>query len=628
MKTSHQLSVIIQQFLKLIICILLLFTFHSSFFTLSFAEEKPVSLEEIIVTATRIEETIEETTSDVTVIKGEDIKKMNVQFITDVLRKIPELNLVQNGGAGKVAGILLRGGSSAHTLVMIDGIKVNSTTTGSFDFSGINVDDIERIEIVKGPQSTIYGSEAMAGVINIITRTGEGRPKVDISFESGSYGTYEPSVTFSGGHKKLTYRLTGTYFYTDGISAAKHGSEKDGYENTSFSGKFGFKPSEKLELELTGKYYDDRSELDGFDFVQMQAADDLNFTQQGNHYILSCKGKLNLFNIWEQIITASTTKDSLKFRDPDTTFNNADIITGIDTIDWQHNFYISDNYTVTSGAEYRKEKGENKGNFDRSLNNKALYLNNKLKLLKEDLVINAGLRYDDHETFGNKTTYRIGAIYSIKPAALRIKSSYGTGFRAPSFNELFFPFYGNLNLKPEESTAWEIGLEKDILKDRASISLTYFDQKYKNLIQSDPLTWMAENIANAEIKGIEVDATLKVTNNINIKGGYTYLDTEDKDTGERLPLRPKDKLNLSTEFSTKDISMIANCTFIGKRYDSSVSRDLPSYFLVNLAGNYKVAKWLTAFARIDNLFDADYEEAGGYGTPGFSIFGGIKISSL
>jgi len=360
----------------------------------------------------------------------------------------------------------------------------------------------------------------------------------------------------------------------------------------------------------------------------MQTVDDLNFVQHGNHYILSCKGKLNLFNIWEQIITASTIKDTLKFRDPDTAFNNADIIAGIDTIDWQHNFYISDNYTLTSGAEYRKEKGENKGNFDESLDNKALYLNNKLKLLKGDLVLNAGLRYDEHETFGNETTYRVGAIYNIKSAALRIKGSYGTGFRAPSFNELFFPLYGNINLKPEESTAYEFGVEKDILKDRASISLTYFDQKYKNLIQTDPLTWTAENIADAEIKGVEVNASLRVTDNINIKGGYTYLNTEDKATGDRLPLRPKDKFNLLTEFSIKNLSMIADCTFVGERYDSLISKNLPSYFLVNLSGTYRVTKWLNAFARIDNLFDTDYEEAGSYGTPGLSIFGGIKISSL
>lgn len=430
-----------------------------SLVTSLFAEEK-IKLEEVVVTATRIEEAAEETTSDVVVIKAEDIKKMNIQFVTDVLRKIPELNLIQSGGAGKLATALLRGGDSTHTLVLIDGVKVKSTTTGSFDFSGINVDDIERIEIVKGPQSTFYGSEAMAGVINIITKKGEGKPKIDVSFESGAYGMYKPSLTVSGGNKKLDYRLTGTYFYTDGISAAKQGTEKDGYKNTSISGKFGFRPVERLELELSGKYYYDRSELDfGTD------RDDPNYIQRENHYIVSNKGKFYLIDIWEQILTLSTVKDILKVRDPDDTLGwySSNITTGVDTIDWQHNLYISDSYTLTAGMEYRKEKGESIESptgvlrFDKSIDNKALYLNNKLKLFKEDVVFNAGLRYDDHETFGSKTTHRIGAVYNIKPAALRIKSSYGTGFRAPTLNELFYQDLwgssGNLNLRPERCTS-------------------------------------------------------------------------------------------------------------------------------------------------------------------------------
>ncbi|HKZ57533.1 MAG TPA: TonB-dependent receptor [Thermodesulfovibrionales bacterium] len=611
---------------KLIICILLLLTSCFSLLASLFAEEKAVPLEEIVVTATRLEESVKESTSSMVVIKGDEMKRMNIEFITDVLRKIPELSLVQNGGAGKVAVVLLRGGKAAHTLVMIDGVKVNSSTTGSFDFSGVNTDDIERIEIVKGPQSTFYGSEAIAGVINIITKKGVGKPEVDLSFESGSYGTYKPSLTISGGNKEFDYRLTSSYFSTDGISSAKEGSEIDGYRNVYISGKFGIRPSEKIELELMGQYYYDRNELDDFDFFTRRAVDNLNFIQHGTHYLLSGKGKFYLFDIWEQILTLSTVSDSLKFRDPIVAVNNADISTRIDTIDWQHNFSLSDIYTLTAGAEYRKETGENKENFDKSIENKASYFNNKLKLFKEDLVLNAGLRYDDHETSKSKATYRIGAIYTIRPIVLRIKGSYGTGFRAPALNELFFPFYGNLNLEPEETTSWEIGLEKDFFSDRLFMSLIYFDQEYKNLIDTDPLTFTAENIAKAEVKGIEVTAGLKLSDNINVKAGYTYLDTEDKATGQRLSLRPKDKVNMSIEFNTKNISVITNYTFVGKRFDSSVARDLPSYSLVNLAGNYKVAKWLTVFGRIDNLFDEDYEEAGSYGTPGFSFFAGVKAT--
>jgi vitamin B12 transporter len=595
------------------------------FFMLSsaFAEEKK-NLEEIVVTAAKIQEPVEETTSEVTIIKGEDIKKMDVEFVTDVFRKVPELNLVQNGGEGKVASVILRGGT--HTLVMIDGIRVNSTTTGSFDFSGINVDDIERIEIVRGPQSTIYGSDAMAGVINIITKKGEGNPKIEAFFEGGSFGTYKPAATISGAYKNMDYRLTGTYFYTDGISVAKDGTERDSYKNASFSWNLGYRPAEKFDLEFIGKYYYDRSELDGFDFFAHKAVDDPNFVQFGNHSILSVRGKLYLSQSWEQILTISRVWDSLKFRDPDDTFNNSDITTESDTVDWQHNFYVNDNYILTAGAEYERKNGENIGNFDKSVDSRALYLNNKVKLFKENLILNAGLRYDDFESFGSKTTYRIGAVYTIKTIGINIRGCYGTGFRAPALNELFFPFFGNLNLKPEKTSSWEIGLEKVVVRDRMSLSLTYFDQRYTDLIDTNPITFTAVNIAKAEIKGIEASAVLKISENIQIKAGYTHLDAEDKLTGSRLSLRPNDKVNLSVDYSLKDLSVIANYTFVGGRFDSSVKRNLSSYSLVNIAGSYILRKGLTVFARIDNLFDANYEEVGSFGTPGFSLYGGIRVT--
>jgi vitamin B12 transporter len=592
------------------------------------AADEAVRVGEVVVTAAKIEEAIEETTSDVIVIKSEDIKKMNTQFVSDVLKGISELNIVQNGGAGKQAAVILRGGNTEHTIVMIDGVKVKSTTTGTFDFSGLNVDDIERIEIVKGPQSTIYGSEAMAGVVNIITKKGKGAPKIAASFEAGSYGTYKPSATVSGGFKGLDYRLTATYFNSDGISSAKKGTENDGYENASISGKLGFKPTDKTDIELSGRYYYDRSELDAF------GSDDLNYVQHGNHHMLSGKGKLYLFDIWEQVLSLSTVEDSLKYRDPDTSWNNADIITEMNTVDWQNNLYISEAYTLTLGAEFREESGENKGVFDESVNNKALYLNNKAKLLNDDLVLNAGLRMDDHETFGEETTWRVGAVYNVKPASLTIKTSYGTGFRAPTLNELFYndPWgsSGNLNLRPEKSSSWEIGIEKEIVKDRASLSLTYFDQKYDDLIdwvEAPPGSWLysPQNISKAEVKGFEAGASAKVTDDVTVRSSYTYLDTEDKETGERLRRRPEDKVSISAEYSGEPVTLFAKYIFVGKVLESASVGDLGSYSLVNLSGTYKFKKGISLFARVENLLDEDYETAGGYNTPGLSAYAGVKF---
>ena len=595
------------------------------FITPSASAEEEVKLDEIVVTAARIEEPVGETTSGVTLIEGKDIQKMNVDFVPDVFRKIPELHVIQNGGTGKVTSVLLRGGSSSHTLVMIDGIRVNSTTTGSFDFSGITVADIERIEIVKGPQSTIYGSEAMAGVINIITKKGEGRPKAGVSLESGSFGTYNPSLAVSGTYKITDYRLTGNYFSTDGISAAKNGAERDSYRNAFVSGKFGIKPSENVEIEVTGRYSYDRSELDGFDFFGRKAVDDLNFVQRGHHALLSGKGMLHLSDMWDQIISVSRARDSLTFRDPDTAFNNTEMVTSINTIDWQHVFSPAEYYSIVAGLEYREEKGENPG-FDESLDNYALYLSNKLQLFRKSLVVTAGARHDDRDTSGTKATYRFGAVCTVPLVGASIRASYATGFRAPALNELFFPFYGNRNLKPEETTSWEIGISKDLFEDRVHLSITYFDQEYENLITTNPLTFTAANIAEATVKGLEASLLLEVNDHVHIKTGHTYLDTEDRQTGKQLPLRPQDKLNLTIDVSIKDFTVVADYTFVGDRFDSSVKRPLSSYSIVNVSGSYRVSKELNCFARIENLFDEDYEEIGSFGTPGFSIYGGIRVS--
>jgi vitamin B12 transporter len=599
------------------------------FFVVSpvWAEDDSLKIREVVISASKIEEPAEETTSRVIILPRKVIESKGAQFIGDVLKDVPEINLIQSGGQGKLADVILRGGSPSQVLVMIDGIKVKLTTTGTFDFSGITADDVERIEIVKGPQSTIYGSEAMAGVINIITKKGRDKAHADLALEGGSFGTYKTSATVSGASKIVDYRVTASYFNTDGISISKRGDEKDGYKNASFSTKLGIKPSDIFNLEFTGRYYYDRSELDGYDYNLRQSMDALNYIQHGHHYVLSGKGRLYLFDIWEQILTISNTKDSLKTRDTDNAWNNYDIITGMETIDWQNNLYLSDSYTLTAGFENRLEKGENIGNFSRKIYNNAVYFNNKLSLFEDWLHVDAGIRYDDHETFGDKYTYRLGAVYDIKPADFRILANYGTGFRAPTFNELFWPADpiwgggGNPDLKPEETDSWEAGIEKDFLNKKVIFTATYFDQKYDNLISG----WPPVNISKAEVKGIEAGISAKPTDHLTVWTVYTYMDTEDKDTGQHLVRRPKDKFNVTAEYSVEGLTLLAGYTFVGEVFDTIAQRNLESYSLINISGDYKLTKNIKLFGRIDNLLDEDYESAGGYNSPGFSVFTGVKF---
>jgi vitamin B12 transporter len=241
-------------------------------------------------------------------------------------------------------------------------------------------------------------------------------------------------------------------------------------------------------------------------------------------------------------------------------------------------------------------------------------------------VLTAGLRYDDLDISGTKATYRFGAVCTIPRAGVIIRSSYGTGFRSPALNELFFPFYGNQNLKPEETTSWETGISKDFFEGRVRVSLTYFDQEYENLISTDPLTFTASNIADARVKGFETHLDIQASEHLNITAGYTNLDTEDMQTGKQLPLRPRDKLNIAATVSIKNCTVSADYIFVGERYDSSVKRDLSSYSVLNLSSSLRALHGVTLFLRGENLLGENYEEIGSFGTLGFSLYGGMRVS--
>jgi len=603
--------------------------------THTFAQEEVETLPEIVVTATRVEESPQDVTQDITVITKDDIEKKGVEFITDALESYTDIGIVQNGGVGKNATLFLRGGSPNQTVMMIDGVKVKSPTTGSLDLAGIIIDDIERIEVIKGPQSTLYGSEAMAGVINIITKKGRGKPKLTVSAEGGSFSTYKTTASISGAKDVWDYRVTASYFDTGGISAAKGGTEADGYTNKSISTKIGLMPSDKLGVELNLRYFEDISELDSYSWG-VGMVDDLNYVQDGKHYLISAKGMFSILDSYEQTLTLSSIGDNLKFEDPDTSSNRTSIDTTMQTADWQHNLYISDT-TWTGGIEYRKEAGEIKDNFNKEVDNKAFYLNGKIKIPLtsilspqgrgegEGLVFNAGLRNDEHKTAGIKTTYRIGGLYDFKPYGLKLKGNYGTGFRAPSLNELYYPFFGNTNLKPEKSESYDIGFEKDLYGDRLLLNAAYFNQQYQDLIEYDFATFTAQNIGKAEIKGIELGLAAAITEDVNLKASHTNMDTVDKDSNKPLTRRPTNKFNSSIEYKGRKFIAIGEYAFVSERYDSAVDRNLSQYSLVNLKGRYFISDSITLFARVDNLFNENYEEAGNYGVPGVSAFGGIKV---
>lgn len=583
------------------------------------APKQKQAVEEIVVTASKVAEPEKETTSTVTVIRREEIEKTNTDFLPEVLRRVSELNIAQTGGTGKSATVFLRGSSPNQTVMMIDGVRVKSTTTGQFDFSGIDVSDIERIEIVKGPQSTMYGSEAMGGVINIITKRGSDKTGVDVLYESGARDTQKESFAVSGGDKDFDYRLGASYYKTDGISTAREGTEPDPYKNVTLTGRAGMGFSKDGNIELNGRYNTSRSGLDS------RGKDDDNYYEHGRHYTLNAKGTFYGADKWEQILSYSIVRDSTKYRDPDTKWNNTDILTRMRIIDWQHNIFATNEDTVTTGLEYRKEMGYIQDTFTKAVSNRAYYLNSKSK--RGEYTFSAGLRYDNHGEVGTKTTYRLGVLQDLKKEGVRVRVNYATGFRAPTLNELYYEdkwgSRGNPNLEPEESKSWEVGIEQDMTKT-VTVAATYFNQKYKNLIKwvaVSPWVYETRNSAKAEVKGFETWARYK-DKSFGLKASYTYLDTMDEDTGKRLQRRPKDKVTAAMDVTVWDVDITLDYAYVGKRLDTP--KDTYSYNLYNLSANYGFMKDWSVYAKIENLFDEEYEEASGYGTARTSFFAGLK----
>lgn len=592
--------------------------------TPAFAEPPDAVLPEIVTSASRWEEPVGHVPQDVAVITRADIEKKGVPFVADLLRLQPDLQVVQNGGPGTNTTLLMRGGGSNQVLVLIDGIKFNSPSTGSADLSSLLTTDIERIEIIKGPQSTLYGSEAMAGVVNIITKKGAGKLKTDLSVEGGSFATVKTAGSVSGGTDRTNYRLSATYFDTDGIPIAKNGSLPNGNTNKSASAKLGANPTDNSSVELNLRYGTDKTQLDNYTFG-VGPVDTLNYIQNHENYLVAVTGKIFPFEKYEQSLTLSYLRDNLNATDPVTAYNNYRINATTELLDWQHTLDLHP-LTITGGGAYRYESANSEGAFDQSIDNKAFYLNAKLDLIDDTLILNAGLRYDDHSIFGNALTYRTGVLYYLKPLEMRFKANLGSGFRAPSLNELYYPYYGNLNLKPEKSIGYDVGVEKDLFDKKLVLGATWFWQRYSDLIQTDPNTFTAVNIGTALTDGIEIKATALPIDNLKLNAGYTYLNAVDKDTGAFLSLRPRNKFTSSIEYILAKLTVIGEYQYVSKRFDSSLNQDISPYATVNLKGSYLLCKNLSLFVRIDNLFNKSYEEAAGYGTPGISAFGGVKVA--
>lgn len=595
---------------------------------ISYSAQASEQLPELIVTADRMAQDEASISADVTVINRKTIEQSQASSVAELLRSQAGIDVAATGGPGKSTSVFLRGGSSGHTLVLIDGVRVGSATLGSFDWSNLSTADIERIEIVRGPQSSLYGADAMGGVIQIFTRTGEAGSKIRLRAEGGSYGTSAGFINVTGkGNSGVSYALTVDGLRTKGVSAAASGTELDPYRQLTVSGRVSL-PVGEGELELIGRNVDGQTGLDGFG-----PTDVLNFTSDTRQSVGSTKLSYPISDMIESSLQLSRSIDEVIGRDPAGGFNNSDFRTQIDQLSWQ-NHIETDSVSLLAGLDMYRSKGySGSAGLDRSTRQTAGFA--VLAWHGDWLDLNGSIRHDRNSATSNKTTYKTGL--ALRPlSGLKITANYGTGFKAPSLNDLYFPASafsaGNPDLKPETSRGWDAGIswQYDSEQVKGGLGLVWFDQSYKDLIvwQGPPPTFFFSpvNIGEARTKGLEISANLSF-GPAYMQANWTYLNAKDSVTGDLLPRRAKDSGNITAGVTFMGLNAELAWHVVGPRYSSTGNvKPMEGYQKTDIRASYAINKQWKLTTRVDNVGDKIYEEVSGYSVLGRAWYAGATAS--
>jgi vitamin B12 transporter len=640
-------------------------------------EKESEELEPVVVTATKIPTPISQLGASIEIITEEEIKERGAKDMLEVLRDIPGFNIVQTGSRGGNASLFVRGGESDFNLVLIDGVQVNDIG-GSFDFSRLTTDNIERIEVVKGSHSAIYGSDAVTSVINIITKKGKGKPTLDVSAALGAHKEKDGSLiqeyqaSFRGGGRNFGYSLA--YGRIDDNGILRINNE---YTNNTFSGAFNYNPLDILNLSVIARYGDSSFEFptefagDQFDPLDPDQFDKVKDLTLGANISFSPT------NWWEHILLVGLHDRDFLFKDnpnPDVTFFDSDKPSTTKTdetrfsLDYRWNFYYNfpeiANSISTLGFEYENEEADQNSissfgasAFDESRDNFAFYFQEQVGFF-ERLFITGGFRVDDNENFGTEISPRGSIAFLIQETRTKLRGGVGRGIKEPTIIENFglgtFAI-GNPNLKPEESISWEIGLDQKVFREILELNFTFFWNKFDNLIVFSfapfPNGTNFENIQEAKSKGIEVGGTLRPLDGLTIVGNYTLLDTEVTDDGglgsigfsqgKKLIRRPKHSFSFTANYFYRGFNLNLRGIYIGKRDDLDFSDfvnfttrrvTLDDYIRLDLTAYYEIPvsftylKQIKIFTRIQNLLDEDYEEVFGFSAPRFNFVAGLSFS--
>src|SRR5436190_4937733 len=591
-------------------------------------------VEPVVVSATRFDIPLDQSPASASVISSEELEQKQIQRVSDALREVPGLSVVQTGVPGQLTSVFTRGLRSEHTQVLLDGIPINQGLQGAFNFADFTADDIDRIEVVRGPQSTLYGPCALPGVIQIFTKQGTGTPSVMVAAEGGSYDTFREWAQSDGKIDGFDYSVGTSRLDTD------NARPNNNYRNTAAIADVGWSPSETLRLGSLFTYsvsdtgnpnaiFDPRP-IDHFLTVRWLIGPHVDWiaTDWWDHkFIFSYDHERQLNNPNQDGFVGPTRA----------LFERTQI-------DYQNDLRPTSWFTLTSGFFYsRVNAGQERPFVLQIFGPQPTFVSDHTEEVAgflqatltpiENLIFVAGGRFDHFNQFGGVWTYRVAGSYKIDRTNTTFHSSVATGFSPPSSQDKIFG--NNFGLKPEHDLGWDIGVRQELWEDRVDVGLTYFHNDLSNVIGFNGL-FQTLNLGAAETQGLEAELRAQPVADLVFTASYTYLEAEKTDdsdisqpTGSRLPRRPRNEVYVSASYLWwRKLRTTAEAKFVNAREELNFGGpnfNIEDYSFVNIAAEYEINPHLSIFGRIDNLTNEHYAEVFGFPALGRAAYGGVKL---
>jgi vitamin B12 transporter len=604
----------------------------------------------MVVTATRTEVPLNQLTTSLTVITNEEIRERQAELVSEVLRDVSGVNVVQTGSMGSATSVFIRGSASNQVLVLIDGVEINNTTTGAYDFANLMTENVERIEVLRGAGGTLYGSQAIGGVINIITKKGQGPLDAGVSLQGGNGWTNRQVGTVRGGVGDLGYSLSVGHLASDGFRRVN-----DDYHNLSTSARLDYQVTKSANL--TGIFHFINSRVGLFNNNNFASVPDPNARQATTQYVAKLEWLQKIMANWDYRVSGSFFKEHDKFGDdvdscvsfgfPCDSLSRDIFRPQIASGEFQTNYRFEDWSTSTFGVQYYRRSASTSGGIDEAIGNVGYYLQQQFQFFDRRLIAIPGIRLDDNQQFGTAWTPSFSAAYLFKEIGTKVKGGYAKGFRAPSLNELFFPAgfgcpaFGNPNLGPEKS--WEInfGVEQSFLAERLKMGANYFHREVKDLIEGRPIPgdpfgcFRAENVGSARFDGVELTLGIKIFEGLTFNANYTYLDWDTADG--TLPRRPHNSGNVILNYLKDGLNVNLIVNIVGRVDDFRAASPFgdtitAGYGIVDLASSYKLpwrmplVKEISLIGKIQNLFNKKYNQADGFRAPPLNFLLGFRAN--